>query len=175
MSARGSGHGRRPHQQHYQQLDRPVLAEQPSQRQRVRPEAGEDDELGDGAPPEWALLLIGCLLGLATGICVAAFNRGVSLRFLVIRMVDVAVGVAVHLSWFGCGVVGCNILGSLLLECITAMEISTGSDSPHAANLVPFISAQLTISCISLDKVTCFALYIVVKQTNVELCDCYGN
>ncbi|KAG2653593.1 chloride channel protein CLC-f-like isoform X1 [Panicum virgatum] len=73
MSARGSGHGRRPHQQ----LDRPVLAEQPSQRQRERPEAGEDDELGDGAPPEWALLLIGCLLGLATGICVAAFNRGV--------------------------------------------------------------------------------------------------
>ncbi|XP_010928180.1 chloride channel protein CLC-f [Elaeis guineensis] len=35
------------------------------------------DPLGDGAPPEWALLLIGCLLGLATGICVAAFNRGV--------------------------------------------------------------------------------------------------
>ncbi|PUZ77393.1 hypothetical protein GQ55_1G367400 [Panicum hallii var. hallii] len=77
MSARGSGPGRRPHQQHYQQLDRPVLTEQPSQRQRERPEAGEDDELGDGAPPEWALLLIGCLLGLATGICVAAFNRGV--------------------------------------------------------------------------------------------------
>lgn len=38
------------------------------------------DELADGAPPEWALLLIGCLLGLATGVCVAAFNRGV--RFL---------------------------------------------------------------------------------------------
>ncbi|KAF7100938.1 hypothetical protein CFC21_102375 [Triticum aestivum] len=37
----------------------------------------ESDELGDGAPPEWALLLVGCLLGLATGICVAAFNRGV--------------------------------------------------------------------------------------------------
>lgn len=36
------------------------------------------DELGDGAPPEWALLLIGCLLGVATGVCVAAFNRGVS-------------------------------------------------------------------------------------------------
>ncbi|XP_020083055.1 chloride channel protein CLC-f [Ananas comosus] len=35
------------------------------------------DDLGDGAPPEWALLLIGCLLGLATGICVATFNRGV--------------------------------------------------------------------------------------------------
>lgn len=35
------------------------------------------DVLGDGAPPEWALLLIGCLLGLATGICVAAFNRWV--------------------------------------------------------------------------------------------------
>jgi hypothetical protein len=40
----------------------------------------ESDELGDGAPPEWALLLVGCLLGLATGICVAAFNRGVSER-----------------------------------------------------------------------------------------------
>lgn len=37
------------------------------------------DALGDSAPPEWALLLIGCLLGLATGLCVAAFNRGVRL------------------------------------------------------------------------------------------------
>lgn len=36
-----------------------------------------DEVLGDSAPPEWALLLIGCLLGLATGLCVAAFNRGV--------------------------------------------------------------------------------------------------
>ncbi|XP_068641654.1 chloride channel protein CLC-f-like [Aristolochia californica] len=35
------------------------------------------DALGEGAPPEWALLLIGCLLGLATGLCVAAFNKGV--------------------------------------------------------------------------------------------------
>lgn len=35
------------------------------------------EELTEGAPPEWALLLIGCLLGVATGICVAAFNRGV--------------------------------------------------------------------------------------------------
>lgn len=39
---------------------------------------GGDDFLGDGAPPEWALLLIGCLLGVATGLCVAGFNRGVS-------------------------------------------------------------------------------------------------
>ncbi|RAL41077.1 unnamed protein product [Cuscuta campestris] len=39
---------------------------------------GEEDEvLGDSAPPEWALLLVGCLLGLATGLCVAVFNRGV--------------------------------------------------------------------------------------------------
>ncbi|KAI4307528.1 hypothetical protein L6164_030705 [Bauhinia variegata] len=36
-----------------------------------------NDVLGDSAPPEWALLLIGCLLGLATGLCVAAFNKGV--------------------------------------------------------------------------------------------------
>ncbi|CAN6280165.1 unnamed protein product [Urochloa humidicola] len=78
MSARGSGSWRRQHQ-HYQQLDSPAAAEQPPQRQRERAEAAgeDDDELGDGAPPEWALLLIGCLLGLATGICVAAFNRGV--------------------------------------------------------------------------------------------------
>lgn len=39
---------------------------------------GSDQILGESAPPEWALLLIGCLLGLATGLCVAAFNRGVS-------------------------------------------------------------------------------------------------
>ncbi|KAI3686120.1 hypothetical protein L1987_79792 [Smallanthus sonchifolius] len=37
----------------------------------------DDEILGDGAPPEWALLLVGCLLGVATGLCVAAFNRGV--------------------------------------------------------------------------------------------------
>ncbi|XP_078165479.1 chloride channel F [Carex rostrata] len=43
----------------------------------VRVEEVSQDELGDGAPPEWALLLLGCLLGLATGMCVAAFNRGV--------------------------------------------------------------------------------------------------
>ncbi|XP_074558662.1 chloride channel protein CLC-f-like [Curcuma longa] len=42
-----------------------------------RSDGRSHDALGDGAPPEWALLLIGCLLGLATGICVAAFNRGV--------------------------------------------------------------------------------------------------
>ncbi|KAL1566924.1 chloride channel protein CLC-f-like [Salvia divinorum] len=42
-----------------------------------RPNAASDDSLGDGAPPEWALLLIGCLLGVATGLFVAIFNRGV--------------------------------------------------------------------------------------------------
>lgn len=36
------------------------------------------DVLADGAPPEWALLLIGCLIGLAAGLCVALFNYGVS-------------------------------------------------------------------------------------------------
>ncbi|EEC73903.1 hypothetical protein OsI_08728 [Oryza sativa Indica Group] len=71
LSARGSG-GRRS-QQPPQQLDRPEPSPTSSPQQRER--VGE--ELGDGAPPEWALLLIGCLLGLATGICVAAFNRGV--------------------------------------------------------------------------------------------------
>ncbi|OMP06932.1 Cystathionine beta-synthase, core [Corchorus olitorius] len=35
------------------------------------------DALGDSAPPEWALLLIGCLLGVASGLLVAAFNKGV--------------------------------------------------------------------------------------------------
>ncbi|KAK1619761.1 hypothetical protein QYE76_025278 [Lolium multiflorum] len=70
ISSRGSA--RRLHHQP-QQLDR--APEQPSQQQQQRESAGE--ELADGAPPEWALLLIGCLLGLATGICVAAFNRGV--------------------------------------------------------------------------------------------------
>lgn len=38
--------------------------------------------LADGAPPEWALLLIGCLLGLATGLLVAAFNNGVGTLLL---------------------------------------------------------------------------------------------
>ncbi|KAJ8542780.1 hypothetical protein K7X08_005303 [Anisodus acutangulus] len=41
------------------------------------PSNRRDEILGDSAPPEWAMLLVGCLLGLATGLCVAAFNRGV--------------------------------------------------------------------------------------------------
>lgn len=47
------------------------------------PPAGIDgnDELADSAPPEWALLLLGCILGLATGLFVAAFNKGVSFLF----------------------------------------------------------------------------------------------
>lgn len=40
------------------------------------------DDLADSAPPEWALLLIGCLLGLASGLCVAFFNKGVSFGFI---------------------------------------------------------------------------------------------
>lgn len=43
------------------------------------PSSSTHDPLADGAPPEWALLLIGCLLGLATGLCVATFNHGVGL------------------------------------------------------------------------------------------------
>lgn len=78
LSARGSG-GRRS-QQPPQQLNRsePSPTSSPQQRERV------GEELGDGAPPEWALLLIGCLLGLATGICVAAFNRGVSISLVLL-------------------------------------------------------------------------------------------
>lgn len=48
----------------------------------------DDDEiLGESAPPEWALLLVGCLLGVATGLCVAAFNRGVSKDFHLVCIV----------------------------------------------------------------------------------------
>lgn len=39
------------------------------------------DALGDSAPPEWALLLISCLLGVASGLFVAAFNKGVGFSF----------------------------------------------------------------------------------------------
>lgn len=45
--------------------------------QKKRKQLDDDPSLADGGPPEWALLLIGCLLGLGTGICVAGFNRGV--------------------------------------------------------------------------------------------------
>lgn len=52
------------------------LSPSPSNRRGVSSTA--DEILGDSAPPEWAMLLVGCLLGLATGLCVAGFNRGVS-------------------------------------------------------------------------------------------------
>ncbi|KAK7849468.1 chloride channel protein clc-f [Quercus suber] len=44
----------------------------------VDADPSDDAVLTDaGAPPEWVLLLLGCLLGLATGLFVAAFNKGV--------------------------------------------------------------------------------------------------
>lgn len=66
----------------------PPSSSSPSSRRRIHHhhhhhsgmEADLDGQTGMealGDPPEWALLLIGCLLGLATGLCVAAFNRGV--------------------------------------------------------------------------------------------------
>ncbi|KAG8072167.1 hypothetical protein GUJ93_ZPchr0006g43141 [Zizania palustris] len=73
ISSRGSGR----RNQQPQQLDRSGSPEQPSPTSSPQQRDRVGEELGDGAPPEWALLLIGCLLGLATGICVAAFNRGV--------------------------------------------------------------------------------------------------
>lgn len=64
-------------------LDRKLSGRRLSQRQSPLPAFDQaHDELGDGAPPEWALLLIGCLLGLATGLCVAAFNRAVRERLV---------------------------------------------------------------------------------------------
>ncbi|ONK69279.1 uncharacterized protein A4U43_C05F21190 [Asparagus officinalis] len=66
------------------QLDRGLSGRRLNRRQSDRgpspspvDERLNQDALADGAPPEWALLLVGCLLGLATGLCVAAFNRGV--------------------------------------------------------------------------------------------------
>ncbi|KAJ0986976.1 hypothetical protein J5N97_005332 [Dioscorea zingiberensis] len=72
-SARRSGIG-----ELLKNLDRKISGRRLSRRHSPLPACEQaHDELGDGAPPEWALLLIGCLLGLATGLCVAAFNRGV--------------------------------------------------------------------------------------------------
>lgn len=48
------------------------------------------DVLGDSAPPEWALLLLGCLLGLATGLLVAAFNKGVCQFFNLFSLFDMS-------------------------------------------------------------------------------------
>lgn len=51
--------------------------QQNKQKQLQHNQFDDEDSLADSAPPEWALLLIGCLLGLASGLCVAAFNKGV--------------------------------------------------------------------------------------------------
>lgn len=56
----------------------------------------EIEILGDSAPPEWAMLLVGCLLGVATGLCVAAFNRGVSFHL----KVSIWLAILVNLSLF---------------------------------------------------------------------------
>jgi len=46
------------------------------------------DVLGDSAPPEWALLLIGCLIGLTTGLFVALFNKGVCQIFFLFWLIS---------------------------------------------------------------------------------------
>ncbi|KAL1563036.1 chloride channel protein CLC-f-like [Salvia divinorum] len=61
----------------FKRLDRGLTASGRRFTVHHRISSSSDDSLGDGAPPEWALLLIGCLLGVATGLCVAFFNRGV--------------------------------------------------------------------------------------------------
>ncbi|KAM3743776.1 hypothetical protein ACB098_06G000800 [Castanea mollissima] len=65
-------------------LDRTINSTSSSFRDRDRDrdpvvaDPSDDAVLTDaGAPPEWVLLLLGCLLGLATGLFVAAFNKGV--------------------------------------------------------------------------------------------------
>lgn len=54
------------------QLNRPSLERRPSIAVQV----------SERVPPEWVLLLLGCLLGLSTGISVVGFNKGVSLSEL---------------------------------------------------------------------------------------------
>ncbi|KAL3684926.1 hypothetical protein R1sor_002948 [Riccia sorocarpa] len=49
--------------------NRPVLQRRPS----------FAAQMGERVPPEWALLLLGCFLGLASGLSVVTFNRGVHL------------------------------------------------------------------------------------------------
>jgi len=44
--------------------------------------------LGDSAPPEWALLLIGGLIGLTTGLFVAFFNKGVCQNFYLFILIS---------------------------------------------------------------------------------------
>jgi hypothetical protein len=60
-----------------------------------------NDVLGDSAPPEWALLLLGCILGLATGLFVAAFNKGVC-SFLLLDLV-----LHIHLHSFMLSSISC--------------------------------------------------------------------
>ena len=58
-----------------------------------------NDVLGDSAPPEWAMLLLGCLLGLATGLFVAAFNKGVcSFLFWIWSSMFISFLLCYHLS-----------------------------------------------------------------------------
>ncbi|KAF5201413.1 Chloride channel protein [Thalictrum thalictroides] len=65
---------------HLKKLDGGISGRQLSNNNNDHPLFCNDNPVDtDSSPPEWALLLIGCFLGLATGIFVAAFNRGVHL------------------------------------------------------------------------------------------------
>lgn len=59
------------------------------------------DVLGDSAPPEWALLLIGCLIGVAAGICVAGFNKGVR-SYIFILQISICLLIWLTLYYIDC-------------------------------------------------------------------------
>ncbi|KAL8137553.1 hypothetical protein V2J09_003554 [Rumex salicifolius] len=79
MSGSDEDHLLRSHHGPLSDAESNLKREDKSQNPLRYPRRGDEEALGESAPPEWALLLIGCLLGLATGLCVAAFNRGVHL------------------------------------------------------------------------------------------------
>ncbi|KAF5781351.1 putative CBS domain, chloride channel, voltage gated, chloride channel, core [Helianthus annuus] len=63
----------------WKQLDRRFSGRRLSVKQRLPRVNGDggkggDETVVDAATPEWALLLIGCFIGVVTGLCVAAFN-----------------------------------------------------------------------------------------------------
>ncbi len=61
-------------------------------------------QMSDRVPPEWVLLLVGCLLGLSSGISVAIFNKGVSLlQLTIVHMTRVSPSVGLVQNSLCCG------------------------------------------------------------------------
>lgn len=90
------------------------------------------------APPEWALLLVGCLLGLATGLFVAAFNNGVCLVLVSSKCFSLSPTMSISQSQFIYKHLTVNAISTFQYFFTSSQLILSFKLPLYVVNLLPF-------------------------------------